>query len=641
MAAVPEPLRGWSTADSVDATDSSHDGLSVALYRFAFIGRTSTSDLQDPTLSIPRQHSACEEVLPGDAAIVASFYDIESGRKDLAVRGYSDAHEQFDIPVFRDGGIQDLLAEAQRPDRRFDYVICESIERISRRTHTGTKIEHLLEQAGVRLLAADEPFNLTRTSNQRKQKVATQVLTRRVKQSMAEFYVVEMLEKAWDGYAVHTEAGFNIGKPCYGYKARPIPHPVPAKRAKGQKKTLLDPDPAQAPVVRRIYEWRCIERLTYQQIADRLNLDLVTNPPPVPVNPAAARGCWTWSNVRDVLTNPKYTGHQVWNRHGRKTNKNKLNPISEWVWSHQPVHEALVSMEDFLQVQQNRTVRRGSRATADPNVHPDTKRTYWFRSHLMCDHCDRRMFGKTRRVAAYYACQPKKGYAPEGHPNGGSFFVREQDLLDHLATFLNQHVFGSYRRTLLAADNPDARAESQRQQKLSVLRTQIADVETRMKRLVRNLEVLDGTDREFITEINERRAELKNERSQLRDKLEAIESEVAHALNPSLIDALPTGHVDLEKMPYELARQLFDAFRLEVRYNKIQHSARFRVTITGQALGIVNRVAHRAIGRADNTARPGDGPDGHDTTHVVPMHMVPPAGFEPATPALGERCSIP
>ena len=66
--------------------------------------------------------------------IVAHFYDIESGRKDLAARGRSDAHEMVSIPIHRDGGITDLLAEAERPDRRFDHVICESIDRIARRT---------------------------------------------------------------------------------------------------------------------------------------------------------------------------------------------------------------------------------------------------------------------------------------------------------------------------------------------------------------------------------------------------------------------------------------------------------------------------------------------------------------------------
>ena len=76
-----------------------------------------------------RQLRASQLVLPEDALIVAHFYDIESGRKDLAARGRGSAHEQFTIPIPRDGGIQDVLAEAERPDRRFDYVICESIDR--------------------------------------------------------------------------------------------------------------------------------------------------------------------------------------------------------------------------------------------------------------------------------------------------------------------------------------------------------------------------------------------------------------------------------------------------------------------------------------------------------------------------------
>lgn len=36
------------------------------------------------------------------------------------------------------------LAEAQRPDRRFAAVICESIERVARRTYFGMKIEYEL-----------------------------------------------------------------------------------------------------------------------------------------------------------------------------------------------------------------------------------------------------------------------------------------------------------------------------------------------------------------------------------------------------------------------------------------------------------------------------------------------------------------
>lgn len=87
--------------------------------------------------------------------IVAHFYDVESGRAALSERGRGSAHEQFRIPVPRDGGIQDLLDESERPDRRFDAVICDAIDRIARNTYFGTKIEYKLEQGQYRYSLLD------------------------------------------------------------------------------------------------------------------------------------------------------------------------------------------------------------------------------------------------------------------------------------------------------------------------------------------------------------------------------------------------------------------------------------------------------------------------------------------------------
>lgn len=561
----------------------------------AFAGRTSTGDLQDPTLSIPRQYSNSQLALPDGGGITAHFWDIESGRKDTADRGHSNVHEQFDIPVPRDGGIQDLLAEAQRPDRRFDYVICESIERIARRTHAGTAIEKQLEDAGVRLLAADEPFRIGQ-SGSRKEKRATQTLTRRMKQGIAEFYVMEMLEKSWDGFAVHTEAGYNVGKACYGYRAKLVSHPVPAKRARGQKKTLLEPHPAQAPVVQRIFWLRNEERLSFQAIADHLNLDLSLNPPPVPVDPRCAVGRWTMSNVREVLNQPKYAGHMVWNRRARKSNGGKYNPPSDWVWSEKPVHEPLITVDVFLTAQKRRSQKRDtSRRTSVVNTHPDTKRSYLFRSYLCCDHCNRRMFGKTRKVSAYYVCAPRKGYREPTHPTAGSFLVREQGLIEHLNAFLNDHVFGFYRRSLLGSSDLDASVTREREQKISALRRDIVEVGTKSKRLVRSLELMDEPDKEMIADINTRRAELRDEQSRLSDQLTELEAEDLLTPTPALLDALPTGTVDIRDLPEELARSLFEALRLEIRYNKTHHRATYRVTLVGQTLATTRNTARRTL----------------------------------------------
>ncbi|WP_301174569.1 recombinase family protein, partial [Actinomadura geliboluensis] len=374
--------------------------------------------------------------------IVAHFYDIESGRKRLEDRGHGRGHERFDIPVPREGGIQDLLEEAERPDRRFDVVICESIERIARRTYVGTLIENRLEEAGVPLLASDEPINLNG-------KRATQVLTRRVKQGVAEWYVLELLEKSWGGFEAHTQQGFNVGKPPYGYKALKIPHPVPARRAEGASKHKLTPHPIHGPVVTSIFAWRIEERLGYKAIADRLNIDLDRYPPPSPVNPSRAVGRWTQSSVREVLTNPKHTGYMVWNRRATKSAGGKQNPPQAWVWSSVPTHEPLVTKETFIDAQRVATARKGSRNGARANsAHPDTKRTYALRSYMTCAWCEHRMRGRYHHETVYYVCDPAKGYAPEGHPR--AVWIREDLLMDGLTDFFTVNIFGPHRRNHLA-----------------------------------------------------------------------------------------------------------------------------------------------------------------------------------------------
>src|SRR5437762_19607 len=161
-----------SVADRDGAVD-----IAPTVIPVAWMGRTSTDDQQDPTLSLPRQLENSRNALPAPFVIVAKFYDIESGRNDLDLRGHGDAHERLDIPIARDGGIADMLEEAKRRDRRFVAVVCESIERVARVSYFSTKIEYELAQVGVALLAADEGINanaVMRTGGQRP-KQATQI----------------------------------------------------------------------------------------------------------------------------------------------------------------------------------------------------------------------------------------------------------------------------------------------------------------------------------------------------------------------------------------------------------------------------------------------------------------------------------
>ncbi len=103
------------------------------------------------------------------------------------------------------------------------------------------------------------------------------------------------------------------------------------------------------------------------------------------------------------------------------------------------------------------------------------------------------MFGKTRRRHAYYVCAPRKDYTPEGHPTGGAFFVREDQLVDSLNDFLSQHVFGAYRRSLLdsSAAALDADARRDHDDHVAALRRAITETDQRIKRTIRSLELVD------------------------------------------------------------------------------------------------------------------------------------------------------
>ncbi|MFI9080771.1 recombinase family protein [Streptomyces sioyaensis] len=568
----------------------------------AWLGRTSTEDSQDPTLSLPRQLRNARAALPPGWVIVAHFYDVESGRKELDTRGHSTAHERFAIPIPRDGGISDLLDEAHSPDRRFAAVICESIERVARRTYFGTKIEHELEQRGVALCAADEPI-LTSTTAKR----ATPTLTRRVKQAVAEWYVLQMLELSWDGFIEHTKQGWNIGKPPYGYLADKVPHPVPARRAEGRTKHRLVPDPDRGRVVTEIFRLRALEKLSYQAIADRLNLDLAKYPPPVANRDDATIGLWTVQSVRGILENPKYTGYQVWNRKARKKRGNKRNPVSEWIWSPHPVHEPLVTREIFNTVWANQRSGQGSRSGAEPNTHPETQRTYLLRSYVRCALCERRMFGKNSKGRSHYVC-----YRDEVHHRNADWFhehpkalwVSEKILLNAVHWFFGDRVLGPSRtellRAQLAATTPACAAEDT--QKAERLRKEIKTIERRKERLLDELDDHedDGdpeTSREFRRSIRERFDRHERKRRELLTQLHQHEQSGTgeEQQNADLIDLLPRLGTSLAKLPEAEQRRLYDAFQLEVHYLRPRREIQLQVTVPAATADELSRLTQQVV----------------------------------------------
>src|SRR3954452_15352043 len=117
---------------------------------------------------------------------------------------------------------------------------------------------------------------------------------------------------------------------------------------------------------------------------------------------------WVLRTVAEILANPRYTGRQVWNR--QRTDHNETvpgdkrtslgptsswNPRSEWVFSQQPAHPALVSEADFLAAQLASAIA----APKDRVV-----RRYLLTGLLICEVCGRRLEAHWVHGRAGYRC---------------------------------------------------------------------------------------------------------------------------------------------------------------------------------------------------------------------------------------------
>jgi len=105
-------------------------------------------------------------------------------------------------------------------------VVCEDIERSGRDTYNALKLERLLSDKGVPLLATDEPADVQGIG-------PTTVLVRRIKQGVAEYFRLQ-LKKTWDGLREHTIQGWNIGAAPYGYTADRTPTPWPTRPSRAR-----------------------------------------------------------------------------------------------------------------------------------------------------------------------------------------------------------------------------------------------------------------------------------------------------------------------------------------------------------------------------------------------------------------------
>jgi site-specific DNA recombinase len=371
---------------------------------------------------------------------------------------------------------------------------------------------------------------------------------------------------------------------------------VPLKAAQGRTKTRLILDPLRGPAIAQIFTWRVEDHLGIPTITQRLNADHTTYPPP-------GRQHWQDGTVASILANPKYTGYMVYGRL-RKTgrgNTRRLVPASQWIWSEQPTHPAIITGGTFDAAQDIAAAHRS--AGDDPNASPQplSRRTYALRGRVRHRSCQRRMCGTTRTAVrywaegpdysnTYYKCthdadNPKHAAAHPDHPR--TVTVREDILISQIRDFFDTRVFGPDRAALLAQQIPGsaAQAAEHHARQRDRLATELARIDLAQRSQITQIDTLDPDPANTAAQAMrqrcyERFTELQTERDTIQGQLQALDHAATRHDDTSLPDLLPLPTDTTALHPEHIQAALYQAFDIQAIYKDDINQVTLFATIT-------------------------------------------------------------
>ena len=392
--------------------------------KFAFYGRVSTEDQQDPASSKGWQLTRSKQLIePLGHEVVAEYFDIGQSRS---------------LPWKRRPQAAALLTALADPGRGFDAVVVGEPARAFYGNQFGLTfpvfVHHgvglWVPEVGGAVDPGSEAHDLVMNVFGGMSKGERTRVKIRVRSAMAS--------------QAATEGRFLGGRPPYGYMLGDAgPHPNPSKAAIGQRLKVLVVDDTAAPVVKRIFA-EYIAGRGLGAIAEALTADGI--PSPSGHDPArnrhrqSARGAWSKSAIRAILMNPRYTGRQVWGKQrkdevlvdvedvalGHQTVQ-RWNDRADWIWSAEQTHEAIVSAEVFAQAADQQATH-GNRPKA-----PRTRRTsrpYMLRRLVRCGVCGRSMEGTWNNDKAHYRCKfPSEYAAVKGLDHPRTVYLRESAIV--------------------------------------------------------------------------------------------------------------------------------------------------------------------------------------------------------------------
>jgi DNA invertase Pin-like site-specific DNA recombinase len=202
--------------------------------RFAFYGRVSTEDQQDPQASKGWQLSRARSLIaPAGGEIVEEFFDIGMSRA---------------LPWKRRPEALRLLDALKKPLRGFQAVVVGEPQRAFYGNQFGMTFPVFVHY-GVQLWVPEVGGAIDPGSD-----AHDLVMALYGGMSKGERNRIKIRVRSAMKAQTEIEGRFLGGRPPYGYRlADAGPHPNPAKAAQGTQLHRLEPDPVTAPIVQRIF----------------------------------------------------------------------------------------------------------------------------------------------------------------------------------------------------------------------------------------------------------------------------------------------------------------------------------------------------------------------------------------------------
>ena len=284
------------------------------------------------------------------------------------VRTYADEGKSG-LSLGGRASLQKLIADVETGVADFTLVLVYDVSRWGRfqDADEAAFYEYKLKRKGILVAYVAEQFENDGSP------VST--IVKGVKRAMAGEYSRELSAKVFAGQCRLIELGFRQGGPAgFGLRRVLLDQSGNLKSAlqRGEHKSLQTDRVILVPgtdeevaTVNQMFQWLIQDDLAISAIANRLNA--------IPVLTDLDRP-WNYDTVRTVLTNEKYIGNNVYNRHSFKLKKKHVdNPPDMWIRK-EGAFTGVVPVATFMTAQE--VLAERSRKLTDQELLEHLKRLY-------------------------------------------------------------------------------------------------------------------------------------------------------------------------------------------------------------------------------------------------------------------------